>query len=241
MQKIQAKQVHRLLQSTISVTVAGETGDNFITADLAAAVVGAGWRSSNVPNQVYSAPGYPLTSAGDLDAELPGWRTNTDNFVELWVAGTQDKLVTSSGEEVYGRLTNAAGNVNLFTLEGSTETAYTLTADVSLTANLPYVFSFETLPLNALGGSVSKIGSDPSGSTYVVANLTLASAVTQTFTPLVIKQSGNDATMNVNGQVFELSKAAFSFDGAGTLVTWSAAAAGFAIDVADTVTIRYAV
>lgn len=241
MQKIQAKQLHRLLQATISVTVAGSTGNDTLTANLAAAVVGAGWRSTNVPNQEYSAPTYPLSSAGDLDLEVPGWRTSVDNFVDLWIAGTQDKLVSDTGEEVYGRLTADDGTVELFTLEGSTETAYTLAANVNLIANLPYVFTFDTLPLNALGGSVSKIGSDPSGNTYVIATLTLASAVTQAFEPLAIKLQGTDATVNVNGQVHELYNEVFSFDAAGTTVTWDAEAAGFAIDAADTVTIRYTV
>lgn len=241
MQKIQAKQVHRLLQSTISVDVAGVSGDNFITADLAAAVLGAGWRETDVPNQVHSAPAYPLTSQADLDAEIPGWRTSGDNFVEIWVAGTEDKLVSASGEEVYGRLVDGTGKVNLFTLEGSTETAYTLTGAVDVTANLPYVFTFETLPLNAFGGSVSKIGSDPKGNAYVVATLTLDNAATQTFAALAIPAEGEDATINVNGQVHEFINGAFSFDAGKTVITWDETVAGYQIDAADTVTIRYAV
>jgi hypothetical protein len=242
MQKIQAKQVHRLLQSCISVSVEGVSAATSVTADLVAAVTGAGWRDTNVPNQAYGAPTYPLTAASDLDEEVPGWRVDGDNRVELWIAGTEEKLVSSTGEEVYGRLTDAAtGNVDLFTLIGSTETAYELEDDVDLVLDLPYVFSFDTLPLTALGGGVSKISQDPSGNTYVVAELTLASAVTQTFDPLTIKRQGTDATVNVNGQVHEFITEAFTFGVDDITVTWDAAVAGFAIDAADTVTIRYAV
>ena len=129
----------------------------------------------------------------------------------------------------------------MFTLEGAVETAYVLVAGVTLTANLPYVFTFDTLPLNALGGAVSKIGSDPAGNTYVVATLSLDSAVAQTFEALAIKVQGTDATVNVNGQVHELSRGAFEFDATGKIVTWLPAIAGFNIDAADTVTIRYTV
>jgi hypothetical protein len=103
------------------------------------------------------------------------------------------------------------------------------------------VFSFETLPLNALNGGSAKISQDPSGSLYVVAPLTMANAPAQDFAPLAIKIHGTDATVNVNGQVHEFINGAFTVDAAGTTVTWAPSVAGFAIDIADTVTIRYAV
>jgi hypothetical protein len=236
--KIQAKQVHRLLQSVIGVAVTGEAEATSVTADLAAAVIGAGWRESDVPNQAYAAPAYPLTSQSDLDEEIPGWRTSDENRVEIWVAGTEEKLVSETGEEVYGRLVDTAGTVELFTLEGSTETAYTLTAEVDLDLALPYVFSFETLPLTALTG-VLKISQDPSGSNYVVAQIALDNAPAQSFGALDIRAAGEDMQVNVNGQVHELINGAFTVDAVGTVVTWVPSVAGFAVDIADTVTIRY--
>jgi hypothetical protein len=110
-----------------------------------------------------------------------------------------------------------------------------------MTVGLPYVFTFDTLPLNAFKGTSAQLSQDPSGNNYVVAVLTLANAVTQAFAPLATKVQGTDATVNVNGHVHELATEAFSFDGAGTTVTWSIANTGFAIDASDTVTIRYAV
>ena len=242
MQKIQAKQIHRLFQASIIVAVSGEAESTEVVADLAAAVVGAGWRETDVPNQAYSAPTYPLTGNADLDAEIPGWRLTDENLVEIWVDGTQDKLVSSSGEEVYGRLVDTAGTVNLFTLEGDTETAYELPDDVELTAALPYVFSFDTLPLTALGGGAAGgLSQDPAGNLYVTSTLTLANAPAQNFAPLTIKVQGGDATVNVNGQVHEAVNGAFTIDAGGTVITWVPSVAGFAIDVADVVTIRYAV
>ena len=138
---IQAKQIDLLQDAPVvvggqAVTAASST---VITTALTTSVATAGRGATSVPLQVASA-----TQAGVVT-------TAALNTVDIFDATTKDKLVSSAGNEVYGRITEAAGvyTLSYYTRISGTETAYTMTAG-NIDFRYAYRFTLEKLPIDAI-------------------------------------------------------------------------------------------
>lgn len=235
--KIQAKQIQRMLASSVLVTpitVALGATDVDITTDLATVLGTAGDNGVAVPVQNHTVGGL-----------LPGLLvTPNHNRVDVWIAGLETKLATPTGQEVYGRLVDTAGvyTVELFFLDTlGAETAFTTTAAVDLTFAVPYVFSFDLLPFDAFGSVRQLVYQDPSAASSASGKTeVLTVSALNTLSALALPYiAGGNAELNVNGQVVHISTGCFSI--AGTAVTWLPLVAGYDLDTTDSVVATYAI
>ena len=233
--KIQAKQIQRLLSSSVLVTpvsVAALANNHNVTAALTTALNTAGIDGTAVPLQAYTAGG----TTGGVFTTAP------NNRVDLWIAGLETKLSTATGQEVFGEISLTAGvyKVSFFYLDSTgTKTAFNIPAAVDLTMGIPYVFEFHQIPVDAFASVRQLVYQDP---TAAASNKTEALTVTATDTLSALSMSyvaGGMAELNVNGQVVDISTTAFSI--AGTVVTWSAANAGYSLETTDSVVATYAI
>lgn len=158
---IQPKQIDKLIAGRIYaqghtfVSGAGVSTTD-VTSVMTAACTGAGHLGSNLPVQAYIADTQPGVDIGP------------NNVVEVFEATSRTKLASDAGNEVYGRITEAAGvwTVQLFELDSAgVETPFEPTADRTLDFGIQYYYEFKDLPADfATSLKAAYVNDDPKSS-----------------------------------------------------------------------------
>ena len=216
-----------------AINFSASGADDVVTTAITTVLSTAGDGGVAVPLQVASA-----TLIGVVTA-------TTDNVCLIVNTATKRPVADATGNEVYGKLTEAAGVYTLtyFSLIAGTETPYTGFSATGIDFYFIYQFDAYRFPRNsgtALSGKV--IQQDPSGSagstnriekvTVTALNTLAALSFAPTATTNII--------LHVNGKsenAFGGGNAAFSVSG--TAVTWSAANAGYALQTTMDVIAQY--
>lgn len=229
---VQPKQIQKNLQAWVGIAsfaTAGGTSDT-ITTTLTTALSTAGNGGVSVPLQVGSAAQMGVNTAAGF------------NVTPVYVAGTKDVLLDASGQEVYGKITNSgsAWTLSYFSIVSGTETAYTIAASTSIDFEVPYVFTFELLPLTAITAAMQRhVAPDPSANAGRTQADALTVTATNTVSALSRAYAGPWAMLLVNGVTYTNFGPTPPFSISGTAVTWSAANAGFALATTDEVKAIY--
>lgn len=223
----QAKQVAKLLYAPVRVsgfTATAATSD-VVTTAVTTALGTAGDGGVAVPLAVATA-----TAAGVV--------TTGNNRVEVYNATTQEKI-SIAGNEIYARITEAAGvyTLSYFSVVAGVETATTLDSAYTLDFEFPYQFTFVTYPREAaVAIKARNVSDDPKSAAKpfyetvaVTATNTLAAL---TATPVDLTQ----VKMTVNGQTLY---APLHFTVVGTAVTVNAGTIGYNIETTDLVYVEY--
>jgi hypothetical protein len=166
------------------------------------------------------------------------------SFTVQTVPGEQ-KLKDAYDNEVYGRLTQAAGvyTLSLYSIISGIETSYVPALAVVIDFVTSYKYSFEHLPEDALvGSSIRHVGDDPvAGAQRTKDELVTVTAINVLALLSTSYVVGGFVTLTVNGQVIDrFGGVAAAFTVVGTTITWSAVNAGFSLVPGDRVVAEYA-
>ncbi|MDF1863625.1 MAG: hypothetical protein P1U70_02255 [Saprospiraceae bacterium] len=230
-----AKTIHRPLISYVCVeqaTLAVEAGDFIFTTELSGVLQTAGRNNTPVPYQ----------RSSDIDTEgvvvLEG-----KNRVLVYQNGSQNVLNDSNGEEIYGRIAVMSGGgfaLNFYTLNnhGVEQRATLPTGDYDFF--IPYRFSFEKLPDDALIRVKSKrVSDDPIGGggrevMQIVEITGINAAAPLAFMPI----PGSFVWGHVDGHsVDSLPRGAFSMSGKD--IIWDVAMASYDLEPSDRFVVHY--
>ena len=171
-----------------NLTMPAADADSFdLTAAVTAFANVAGRNGTEVPVQV----------ATDIDTQ--GFVTY--GIVQL--SDTNDKpMADSSGNEIYGKLTELAGAYTLlfFSRVGTVETAFTMPRDTVFNAVIGYRFQLHRLPPSAMRSPLSvRVSQDPTSAGAVTREL-LVIATVNTVPKLAATPRANTCVLHVNGQ-----------------------------------------
>jgi len=200
----------------LNVSVTGSS--TVVTTPITTVLSTAGDGGVSVPLQVFTTTAVGVVTTG------------VDNLALIALNATKKPTADASGNEVYGRLTEAAGvyTLSFFTLVAGTETAYSFGSSTAIDFYFVYQFDLARMPRNA-GVSVNArlIQNDPTasgggGSINKYEKLTVTAL--NTLSALTIAPtSGTTIQLIVNGKnenAFGGGSAAFGVSG--TTITWSA-------------------
>lgn len=190
-----------------------------------------------------------VVSSTVLDPGLVVSGAGSKNLCHVWTNGTGLKLKDAFDNEVYGRLTDAAGvrTLSLYSYISGVETAFTPAAPVNIDFFFPYRIPWALFPTDvALGRPASTVQDDPSATItrqenvrerlLIVAPNTIPNL---TETPDVV----SNVFLIINKQTYDtfggVGVAAFSV--AGNVVTWNPTntEAGFNLNPGDWVIADY--
>jgi hypothetical protein len=149
------------------------------------------------------------------------------------------KLADAAGNEVYGRLTFAAGayTLALYTAPGGVQTVYAPAAPVTLDFSTQYLYTFELLPHDfAVAENAKYVGDDPASTAGRVNEQLLTVTALNTLSLMSFPYTTGPVSLNVNGQVISSLLGAFTV--AGTGITWLPAVAGYNLATTDRVVVR---
>lgn len=239
---IQAKQIHKLIAGRVYIGgyafTAGAGIDSFdATVSITAALLTAGEDAET--NAAVAVP---------LQNYIPGVQqglitSGRNNLVEVFDTATKLKLEDAGGNEVYGRLSEAAGvyTVTLYSLVAGADVAYVPPANVTIDFIVPYVYQLNKLPHDfATSIKAIYVDDDPgtAGSARVILEQVSVTAL-NTVANLTTNYSTGPAKMYVNGQVFTTLEGAFTLVPGGVGVTWNQGTTGFNLATTDTVHVEY--
>lgn len=231
---IKSKQVKRMFLSYIRINAISATGGStVVTTPLTTAASSAGDLSASVPLQV---------STYNSTTQTEGYvATTTDNKVEIYRNSDKKKIEDTSGNEVYGRLTESGGvyTVTYYSLVSGVETAYSFSGATSVDMEVPYNFEFHHLPRNfAIAIQARNVDEDSdSGNGRFVMEATTPTG-TNTLPDLAKTPIVGTLRAFVNGQHIDtLSGSGFTHTG--KVLTWTAATVGFSVETADRVVVEY--
>lgn len=231
---IQAKQIDRIQAAFVRVSGFTASGtSSTVTTAISTALSTAGDGGVSVPVQISTSSGLGIITTG------------ANNRVEIYNAATKDKIASSTGEEVYGRITESSGVYTLtyYSNESGTETSYSFTS-TSIDFEFPYRFDFHRLPTDA-GISVASrnISNDPSGSSGSAYSEALTVTGTNTISNTTKRPNSADTfKLFVNGVEYDTfggGSARVSVNISTKAVTWSSSNAGFSIETTDRVIAEY--
>lgn len=232
--RIKGKQVNKYFSGYIRVSGTSVTGlSSNVTLGITSALLGAGHNSQN------------LTLAPSVTANTGGIVTNAPyNRVEIFDSNSKEKIV-STGEEVYGRITEAIGVYTLsfyFKDNNGIETVHNFSIITPIDYEFLYRFQFGELPTEIFVGLTSRnvvtdAGGSSNGTDY--SEITTVTGI-DTLASLNYSPTGpDDIILYVNSKPEFAIGATPSFSVVGTSVTWLAANAGYSIDPTDVVTSEY--
>ncbi len=229
---VQPKQIQKNLQAWVGIAGFTATGgpSDTITAALTTALGTAGNGGVSVPLQVGSASQMGVNTAIGF------------NITPVYVAGTKDVPLDANGQEVYGKITNSgsAWTLSYFSVVAGTETAYTMAASSAVDFEVPYVFTFDLLPLTAITAATQRhVAPDPAATSGRTQGDALTVTAANTVSALSRTYAGPWAILIVNGVTYTNFGPTPPFSITGTAVTWSAANAGFALATTDEVKVIY--
>lgn len=236
MSTIPSKQVIKVLAAPVRIAgFSANGGSTVATAALTTALSTAGENGVSVPVQASASNGLGVITTG------------ASNRCELYAATSKNKLLAGNGEEVYARLTEAAGVYTLtyYTLaDTGVETAYSFAGATSIDVEFSYRFDFARLPSDAIIAiGTRNIAQDPgneAGRQYrerlTVTGTNAINALTKA--PV----DAGSVVLFVNGVSYDSfggAAAAFAVNTSTKALTWSAANAGFSIETTDRVVAQY--
>lgn len=183
-----------------------------------------------------------LSTAGRLGGAVPvqiTTNTETQGIVTTGANARSEIKLTATGKkidgdgegnEVYGRLTEAAGVYTLsyfYNDATGTEQTYTFASSENINFTICYRYRSDDIPVDALYGILSRdIQQDPGTSVFIPVDEVVTITGTNTFAAL--SQIPNPLTafkLKVNGVPFD-SLAGSPVSVAGTTITWTPAAFG---------------
>ncbi len=228
---IQSKQISKL--QIAPVRVSGFTGvgaSTVITSAVTTALSTAGDGGVSVPLQITTSTAIGVVTTG------------TNNRVEIYNATTKDKIKSTNGDEVYGRITESAGVYTLtyYTLVNGVETAYTL-ASTSIDFEFNYKFDFYRFPSDAVIGITSRNVSQDVRSTATLYTELLTATAQNTLPNLTkLPNVTYNVTLIVNNSTYTtLGGGSADFTVTTKTIAWSAANAGFNIETTDRIIAQY--
>lgn len=206
-----------------------------VTANITALLASAGDGGTALPVQVSTG----ITVPGVIT-------TAPNNVVQVRLNTTKQVITTPANNEVYGRMTEAAGTytIALYSLIAGVETAYTPASPIALDYYFAYRFTSAQFPTdNNVSVPIIFLYNDPSAviSQQATKRENLTVTGTNVINPLTITPDFTaNVFLTVNGQTFDtLGGAGASFTVAGTAIIWSAVNAGFSLVPSDYVTADY--
>ena len=167
--------------------------------------------------------------------------TGANNKVLMVDAAAKQAIDDGLGNEVFGRLTEAAGvyTLSYFSIQSGVETAVTL-ASTSIDFFVNYNYLFKNLPNDILvrvNGTV--VGEDPANqSGRPIRNEKITVTATNTLANLAKTPIANSIALYVNGKE-EPNGAGESFTVAGKALTWIPANADYDLETTDSVSAHY--
>lgn len=229
---IQAKQIAKPMLAWVGIagfTTTGGTSDT-ITSALTTALNTAGNGGASVPLQVGSA-------------SQEGVYTVTGfNVTDVFSGTTGQRLTDSNGNDVYAKISNSGSSWTLsyFSAPGGTETAYTMPASTLINFEVPYVFSFNDLPLTAITAMISRhIAPDLATFGFRLFSEALTVTAANTVSALTNAATAVVQQLIVNGVVYTSLGSSPPFTVSGKAITWSAANAGFGLATTDDIKAVY--
>lgn len=233
MSKIQSKQIEHIESAYVRIAGFSATGaSNNATTAITTALSTAGRGGVSVPLQV-------STSENVVGVITTG----SFNRVELWNGTTKQKMSDSTGNEVFGRLTQSGGVYTLtyYTLQSGTETAFTFASATTVDIEFAYRFDFHRVPADsAIGVKQRNIDDDSDGGggdifqeQVTVTALNTLAALTKT--PV----ASTAVVLLVNGIAYSPTGGSAPFTVSGKTITWSPANATFDIETTDRVIAHY--
>jgi hypothetical protein len=167
MARIQAKQIEKLIASFVRVNgiATGASNTTIITAPLTTALGTAGQGGVAVPLQIATSTTPGVITSG------------TYNRSEIYSALNKEKLFRETdgsgggGEELYARVTESTGvySIDYYYIDATSgvETAYTFATSQSIDVEIPYKFTFSTLPETfAIGVKSRNVADDAKSNGY---------------------------------------------------------------------------
>lgn len=230
---LKRKQVDAVFGAYLRATNFTASGlDDTVTAAITSVLGVAGRNGASVPLAVSTSE------------DTPGVLTVGLNRVEIYDAATDLKIADTTGNEVYGRITQAGGIYTLayYTLINGVETAYNGFVAKVIDFEFIYRYAFSDIPAEAFVGILSRnINEDPTGSgakTFTeLRSPTAANTVPNlTNTP---NQNYNILAI-INGQTISTQDSPTPFSvSASKVVAWNASSAGYSLATTDNVVFRY--
>lgn len=222
---LQPKQIKKPLIGRMGITGFTAAGtSNVVTTELTAAATADG-----VPVQV-----------GTSSTE--GFITTGTNNKALIVDATSKAAIEIDGNEVYGRITEAAAvyTLSYYTLVSGVETAATLAQDIDFFP--AYNYDLKNLPNDVLiRVRATSVGEDPSSqSGRPIRNEKLTVTGTNTFASptLAYTPIDNSVAIYINGKA-ETEGASEAFTRSGKDLTWDATDAKYDLETTDDVVVHY--
>ncbi|MBW4596202.1 MAG: hypothetical protein KME46_25690 [Brasilonema angustatum HA4187-MV1] len=225
--------------------------DKILTANIRINGVSANGASTNVTTPITSA----LSTAGNGGVSVPlqvsanvngiGVITGGDRC-EMYNSTTKQRISSAAGDEVYGKLTEAAGVYTLtyYTLtDAGTETAYSFSSATNIDFKFNYRFDFVRYPTDAITSMSVQVIDPITGNPVTAKWFTEKLAVTAINTISNLAKtptSGTNIFLIVNEahhNAFGGSSADFTISG--KAIAWSSTNAGYSIDTTDDVIAFY--
>jgi hypothetical protein len=224
-QLLQSKQIEDYKIGKMGIIGFAASGtSNVVTPEITAAAA-----SDGVPVQV-----------GTSNTE--GFITTGANNKALLVDNvTKGAIDDGEGNEVFGRLTEAAGvyTLSYFSIQSGVESPVTLPA-TTIDFFVNYNYSFKNLPNDILvrvNGTI--VGEDPSSTAgRPIRNEKVTVTALNTLADLSFTPIDNSVALYVNGKA-ETEGASESFTRVGKVLTWDAIDAGYDLETTDDVTAHY--
>ena len=233
MSLVQSKQISKLIAGQIIIGgIAFPAASSFnVTTLLTTAASTAAQGGIPVPVQAGSA----ITE---------GFVVSGNNLVDVTTTASGAKLADSSGNEIYGRLTNvgAVYTLSLFSDIAGVQTAFTLLTATNLDVMVPYIFTFEHLPFDAfIGRTMNFVSNDPASQAGRTKRELLTVTSLNTLSALTTAYLGTGTlVLVVNGVLVDNLDSPVALTATGTAVTWNATNAGYNLNTTDNVIAFYA-
>lgn len=233
---IQAKQIEKYLIATVGITgfTSSATATDDITTALTAVLTTAGNGGVSVPLQVGSATAEGVATSVSY------------NKCPIYLNGVGfDRLRDANDDEVYAKVTNPSAGVwqldYYTTPNNGVEAAYTFAAATDISIELPYWFTFDNLPADALVSTTERhIAPDAAGSSRQKVE-TLAATALNTLPDLDSPPVGNVLLFFINGQMINAkqSSSGIAVNATTGAVTVTPVDLGYNITTTDIVTVQY--
>jgi hypothetical protein len=199
------------------------------TSDVVTTAITTAAGTDNVPVQVATA-----TTLGFIT-------TGANNKVLILDSTSKAAIDDGAGNEIYGRLTEAAGvyTLSYYSLVVGVETAYVLPA-TTIDFFVNYNYSFEKLPADILVRiNTAIVGEDPKNSDgRPIRNEKVNVTGLNILADLAFLPITNSLALYVNGKA-ESEGASEGFTRVGKVLTWDATDAKYNLETTDTVIAHY--
>jgi hypothetical protein len=189
------------------------------------------------------------TAAGNDGVPVQVGTSTTEGFItsgannKVWLFDASGKVAIDDGlgNEVYGRLTEAAGvyTLSYYSLQSGVETAYSFTS-TSIDFYLNYNYLFKNIPNDAnIRLRAVPVGEDPSSqSGRPIRNERVTVSALNTLANLAKTPIDNTVALYVNGKA-EHEGASAAFTRVGKVLTWDATDAEYDLETTDIVYAHY--